>query len=131
MPTRKKSEDFDETLITAFLTNYRNVDIAKACNIHPNTVSKYRNDPAFQAVLNERRTAIVEATVEKMRSSLDHAVDILLEIIDDPESPKQVKINAIQLLFNQFSGLSVNVDLSKRLEALQRDADDFSVPSEG
>lgn len=131
MPTKKKSEDFDETLITAFLTNYRNVDIAKATGLHKNTISKYRNDPDFQRVLNERRSAVVEAVVEKMRSYIDRDVEILQEIIDDPETPRQIKVNAIQLLFNQFSGLSVNVDLTRRLEALQKDAEGFSMMIKG
>ncbi len=116
--------DLDEKVINAFLTNYRVVDIMKEAGIGKNTVYKLRNDPAFQKVIRERKDAILKSAVNKMQGYLVKDVEILQEIIEDPETSAQVKINGIRVLMEQLRDLSMRTDIITRLEALENPSED-------
>ena len=121
-----KAKDYihDERVISAFLNNFRMVDIMKETGLSKNTVYKIRNDPEFQNAIRERKEAILKTAVNKMQGYLTKDVEILQKIIEDPETSAQVKINGIQTLMNQLRDWTTTTDILKRLEALQK-------PSEG
>lgn len=116
--------DLDEKVINAFLTNYRVVDIMKEAGIGKNTVYKLRNDPAFQKVIRERKDAILKSAVNKMQGYLVKDVEILQEIIEDPETSPQTKINGIRVLMEQLRDWSMRTDIITRLEALENPSED-------
>ena len=114
----------DERVIGAFLTNYRMVDIMAETGLSKTTCYKIRNDPEFQRVIRERKDAILKTAVNKMQSYLTKDVEILQQIIEDPETSAQTKVNAIQTLMNQLRDWTTTTDIIKRLEALQRPSED-------
>lgn len=116
-----KGKDYiqDERIISAFLNNFRMVDVMKETGLSSKTVYKIRNDPMFQKVLQERKDAVLQEAVNKMRGYMTRNVDILQRIIEDPETPAQTKINGIQLMFYTFRDWINTTDLIKRVEALQ------------
>ena len=116
----------DERVIGAFLSNYRMVDIMRETGLSKTTCYKIRNDPEFQKVIRERKDAILKTAVNKMQGYLTKDVEILQQIIENPETPAQTKVNAIQTLMNQLRDWTTTVDLVKRLEALQRPSEDVS-----
>ncbi len=118
-------KEYDERIIAAFLNNYRMTDVIRETGLSKNTAYKIRNDPAFQEVLRERKDAILKAAVNKMQGYLTKDVEILQEIIEDPQTSAQVKINAIQTLMNQLRDWTTTTDIIKRLEALQNPKNDI------
>ena len=116
----------DERVISAFLTNYRAVDIMKETGLSKSTVYKLRNNQAFQKVIKERKQAILKTAVNKMQSYLTKDVEILQEIIEDPETSAQVKINGIRVLMEQLRDWTMTTDIIKRLEALENPSEDVS-----
>ena len=108
----------DERVISAFLTNYRAVDIMKETGLSKSTVYKLRNNQAFQKVIKERKQAILKTAVNKMQSYLTKDVEILQEIIEDPETSPQVKINGIRVLMEQLRDWTTTTDIIKRIDAL-------------
>ena len=116
-----KAKDYihDERVIGAFLNNFRMVDVMKETGLSKNTVYKIRNDPEFQKVIRERKEAILKTAVNKMQSYLTKDVEILQQIIEDPETSAQTKVNAIQTLMNQLRDWTTTTDIMKKLEALQ------------
>lgn len=116
----------DERVISAFLTNFRMVDIIRETGLSKNTCYKIRNDPAFQKVIRERKDAILKTAVNKMQSYLTKDVEILQQIIEDPETSAQTRVNAIQTLMSQLRDWTVTTDIVKRLEALQSPSEDVS-----
>lgn len=109
----------DERVISAFLTNYRAVDIMAETGLSKSTVYKLRNNQAFQKVIKERKEAILKSSVNKMQSYLTKDVEILQKIIEDPETSPQVKINGIRVLMEQLRDWTMTTDIIKRLEALE------------
>lgn len=112
-------KEFDERIISAFLNNFRMVDVMREAGISKNTAYKYRNDPEFQKVLKERKEAILKAAVNKMQSYLCRDVEILQQIIEDPDTSPQTKVNAIQTIMNQLRDWTTTTDFMKRIEALE------------
>ena len=109
----------DERVISAFLNNFRMVDVIRETGLSKKTCYKIRNDPEFQKVIRERKEAILKTAVNKMQSYLTKDVEILQQIIEDPETSAQTKVNAIQTLMNQLRDWTTSVDIMKKLEALQ------------
>lgn len=116
----------DERVIGAFLNNFRMVDVMRETGLSKNTVYKIRNDPEFQKVIRERKEAILKTAVNKMQGYLTRDVEILQEIIEDPDTSAQVKINGIQTLMNQLRDWTTTTDIMKKLEALQKPSGDVS-----
>lgn len=117
MVARKYTED--ERVIGAFLNNFRMVDVIRETGLSKKTCYKIRNDPDFQKVLRDRKEAILKTAVNKMQGYLTRDVEILQEIIEDPNTSAQTKVNAIQTLMNQLRDWTTTTDIIKRLEALQ------------
>lgn len=109
----------DERVISAFLNNFRMVDVIRETGLSKKTCYKIRNDPEFQKVIRERKEAILKTAVNKMQGYLTKDVEILQEIIEDPETSAQTKVNAIQTLMNQLRDWTTTTDIMKKLEALQ------------
>ena len=123
---KAKNYTEDERVIGAFLNNFRMVDVMRETGLSKNTVYKIRNDPDFQKVIRERKEAILKTAVNKMQGYLTKDVEILQQIIEDPETSAQTKVNAIQTLMNQLRDWTTTTDIIKRLEALQRPSEDVS-----
>ena len=117
MIARKYLED--ERVISAFLHSFRMVDVIRETGLSKKTCYKIRNDPEFQKVIRERKEAILKTAVNKMQGYLTKDVEILQQIIEDPETSAQTKVNAIQTLMNQLRDWTTTTDIMKKLEALQ------------
>lgn len=116
---RAKNYAEDERVISAFLNNFRMVDVIRETGLSKKTCYKIRNDPEFQKVIRERKEAILKTAVNKMQGYLTKDVEILQQIIEDPETSAQTKVNAIQTLMNQLRDWTTTTDIMKKLEALQ------------
>ena len=116
---RKKSYRDDERVISAFLKYYRDVDIIRETNLSRSTVYRLQRDKDFQKTINERKQMILKAAVNKMTSYLTKDVEILQQIIEDPETSAQTKINGIQLLMSQLREWTTTVNIIKELEELK------------
>ena len=114
----------DERIIGAYINSFRMVDFMREAGISKNYAYKIRNDPRFRAVVRERKDAILKSAVNKMQSYLTKDVEILQEIIENPETSPQVKINAIQTLMSQLREWTTTTDLLKRIEALEKPSED-------
>ena len=96
-------------------------DIAKATKLSPKTIQRYKADPAFQEKLRLRRAEIARNTVSKMGSHLWECANTLMEIIRGHDTAPQTKVNAIQVMFNQYRELTQTVDVLERLEAIEKE----------
>lgn len=115
----KKKFQYSETVITAFLTYDKVTDIVTATGLSRKTITKYKSSPDFQEILSQRRLEYVKEAVNKMQGALSECVDTLMNIIRDPETAPQVKVNAIQTVFNQCRDWTQSVSVLERLERIE------------
>lgn len=112
-------EKFEEHIITAFLSNWKPKEIMIAANISKTKYYRLKNDSDFQKILTERRSEIIREAVMKMESYLSEDVEILQDIIRDPETSAQIKINGINLLMTQLNSWKQTTEILTRLEQLE------------
>ena len=115
-------KQYEEHIITAFLTNWKPKEIQEAANISKSKYYKLKNDSGFQRILTERRSELIRSAVMKMESYLNEDVEILQSVIRDPKTSPQIKINGIQLLMSQLNTWKQTteiLDMVQRLEDAQ------------
>lgn len=110
---------YPESLITAFLTTFKPKDIMERAGISKSKYYKLKNDSEFQKILTERRSELIKEAVLRMESYLTEDVEILQDIIRDPETRDQVKINAINLLMSQLNQWKTTTEVLDRLQKLE------------
>lgn len=101
------------------MTRHKNADIAEAAGLSIATIKKYKRDPAFIAVLNERRAEIVGAAVDKMTETILRDVDVLQSVIDNPDVNPAVRVTAINTKWSHLREWKTLIDFDKRLSALE------------
>ena len=106
--------------ITAFAQHAKRKDILQAAGISRARFERLRADPEFMQLVNEMRTEILSDVVRKLEQHLSEAAEELAMIIGDHETASQVRLNAIQILFNSYSRLADRVDIMRRLDALEK-----------
>ena len=111
---------FTEDLIAAFLEYDKISDIMRATGFSRNTVTRYRDDPQFQDILNKRSVQIIRRSVQKMQQSLSNCVNVLNRIINNDDISPQIRVNAIQIMMSQCKSWTETADLAERVEALER-----------
>ena len=110
---------YHEKVIQAFLNNATVAGIARESGLAESTIRKYRADPKLQQIIRERQDAIVSEAVSTMRNNLNKSVKALIDIIDDPNTPVQTRVNAVQILLRQCGDWMNITDIQKRLELLE------------
>ena len=113
---------FTEDVISAVLEHDKISDVMRTTGLSRNTVTKYRDDPQLQDILNQRRVQIIRRSVQKMQQSLTDCVNVLNRIISNDKISPQIRVNAIQVMMSQCKSWTETVDLVERVEALERQA---------
>ncbi len=108
----------DETILAAFISFHRITDIAKATGLSRRTIYKIKANKRFQDALQEHKSAVLTAAVNRMREFLAEDVGILQEIIKNPDTPAQTKVYAFQTMSNALKDWLTITDLNKRLDDL-------------
>ena len=113
------AKKYSETVINAFLKHDKIVDIMADTGLSRSTIERYRDDPELQRLLTERKTEFIKVAVNRMQSFMAEGVEVLQNIIRDNGTSPQVKINAIQIMFNQCKTWTDEADILERLKALE------------
>ena len=110
---------YTEKLISAFLEYVKISDIMRETGLSRNTVTRYRDDPKFQDILNQRRAQMIKSSVRGMQRSLMDCVNVLNRIINDDDISPQVRLNAVQIMLSQCKVWTETSDLIERVAALE------------
>ena len=113
------SKKYDERLINAFCQATKRDEILKLAKIGKIRYYNLRADPDFMNAVNERRADIVKEAVLRMEGYITEDVERLQEIVRNPKTKDQIKINAINLLMTQLANWRTATDIEARLLALE------------
>lgn len=94
-------------------------DVCKNCGISKQTYYTYLKDTNIKRVINKMRVEILEDTSRFLQSNLKYCSDELMRIIKDNSTLPQIKINAINSVFNNSYKLTEQVDISTKLNDLE------------
>ena len=122
-PPSIRKDDYLTTKQTAFLkAMLEESTIKKAAEkagISRDTAYKYLKNENFQAELNKRRSECVTDTVRFLQSKLSLCSETLVNIVENPETGAQIKINAINAIFANCKALLETTEILQKMAELE------------
>jgi hypothetical protein len=108
----KKPGNLDRKHIAAIRTaeGIRVGVIAKALDVRPETVSRWRQEPAFVALVAHYRREILQGAADRMRSLTNKAVQTVESILDAADAAPEDKLRAAKLILEQTKPLGDGMD---------------------
>lgn len=106
--------------IDAYLSESDINKVCKKLNITRPTYYKYLNDDAVKQEINKIRLANIENTARFLQDNLSLCSQELVKIIKSDDTQPQIKINAINSLFNNCSKLTEQVDIIQELDKINQ-----------
>lgn len=113
----------DETIIAALLMHPTVQAAAKACKASTSYIYKRFDDTEFCARLDAERAKVLRQCTTRLTASVSEAIDALLDVLKDPESTPQIRVNAANAILNHNAKYTDQLDILKRIEALERLSD--------
>lgn len=108
---------------STFLLEYAKTDnLTQACrvaNINRSTGYAYLEKEEFQIALQQVKTKIVNAAWTKMSSSLELAVQKVVDTLNDPKTTTNAKLRAAELIFSYTSRYADSREIVARMERLE------------
>ena len=92
---------------------------AEKAGISRDTAYKYLKNEKFQAELNKRRSECVTDTVRFLQSKLSICSETLVNIVENPETGAQIKINAINAIFTNCKALLETTEILQKMAELE------------
>lgn len=90
-----------------------------ATGISSSTAYKWMKDAEFRGELDKRKSDLLDSVSIAMQSGFTAAVKELNQVIQNPATSPQVKVNAIDCLFRNARPIIEEVDILKRLTAIE------------
>jgi len=106
--------------VDALLSGATYQDAAKSAGVTDKTLSRWRKQPAFDDELRRRGTVAVSDASRRLTGTLDNAVDVLREVMNDEEAPQSVRIRAARYILDAATKLLELSEVMERLEALEQ-----------
>lgn len=107
--------------IDAYLTSKNIKDVCDKLNIsRSNAYQQYLSDPVIKEEISRRRNEILNDTTMYLQDELKACSKVLMDIVHDTKTAPQVKINAINSIFNNYIKLAETTDILNRLEELEQ-----------
>jgi len=114
----------DEQLIAALFSHSSNREAAAACGMSERAFYSRIRAPVFQDKLTQEKSAMLEHATNAAQSRLNDAVDVMASVMLDTENPGSVRTQAADALIrNTLKLLEIN-DISRRLDALEKNMEE-------
>ena len=110
----------DERLIAALLSHTTVRAACEALGIGETQAYARLRDPAFRSKYERARRELLEQSTSALQGRISEAIDTMGEIMADPETPAQTRLNAATAIIGNALKLNEQTDVLSRLEALER-----------
>lgn len=92
---------------------------AQKAGIARDTAYRYLKNPAFMAELTRKRSECINDAVRFLQGKLTFCSETLVQIIENPKTADQVKINAINAIFMNCKALTETAEILERLQQIE------------
>lgn len=107
--------------IDAYLNSKSITETCKKLKISRNTAYlNYLNDPVIKAEISKRHSELINDTTLFLQDNLIKCSKILMDIIKDKETPVNIKIQAINSVFNNCNKLTETNDIMTKLTEIEQ-----------
>lgn len=105
--------------LVALLTQPTKEKAAAAAGITSKTLRGYLDDPEFQAEYRKAFAELVEDATRKVQQTLDPAVAVLREVMEDSDENGQVRVSAARSVLEYGLKMTEQTDIITRLQELE------------
>ncbi len=105
--------------LVALLTQPTKEKAAAAAGITSKTLRGYLDDPEFQAEYKKAFAGLVEDATRKVQQTLDPAVAVLREVMEDSDENGQVRVSAARSVLEYGLKMTEQTDIITRLQELE------------
>jgi hypothetical protein len=136
-PTRQRRHDRGLTLaqqraVELLILGQSDTQVAEQVGVARETVCRWRSySPTFQAELNVRRSAVFQASVDKLRSMTQRALTLLETELDAADSANRMKVAAEVLKLAQLTGVASCIGNQDAEDIVRRKVEDERRKSRG
>lgn len=95
-----------------------NEEVAREAGVSTRTIERWKKDPRFEKHLREASAKMFDCAIAELCSSAVETAKELRQIILDEDTPKRVKVSAIQVLLSTAARAKESL-LEERLEKLE------------
>ena len=114
----------DELLISVLLNASDAKKAAKAANVSVRTIYHKLKDAKFCEKLDAAKREIISGCTTDLIKALSDAARVTRSILNDETLSAQTRLNAANLIFSNALKYNEMTDIEKRLDALERKADE-------
>ena len=118
--SQNKISEKQAKFIDEYLSSKNMTECCNKMGISRNTGYNYLKDESVKQNIESRRNDILKETSISMQKSLQRATEILIDIIEDNNTPNNIKINAINCLFNNSIKITDQVDILDKLSYIEQ-----------
>ena len=93
---------------------------AKAACVSETTIRTRLNDPNFRAEYEKAKSEILTEACDALAARLTHAVDVLVEVLDNTENAATVRVSAAESLLRHGLRYIEMGNILLRLDALEQ-----------
>lgn len=105
--------------LLALLTNPTKERAAEAAGITSKTLRGYLADPEFQAEYKKAFADLMEDATRKVQQTLEPAVAVLREIMEDRSENSQVRVSAARSVLEYGLKMTEQTDILTRIQELE------------
>lgn len=106
--------------IDVYLNSKSIAETCKELDISRQTAYIYLSQPEVKNEINQRRGEILTNTTTFLQNQLINCSSVLVSIINDDKISAQVKVNAVNSIFNNFNKLLETTDIITRLNEIEK-----------
>lgn len=114
-----------ERFLNAYIVSGTVEEAARLAGIGRSTGYKYLHEQDFDEALSAHRKDMAKAATSYLTSKMRMCAEKLIDIIENESTPATVKVQAVQTVFGNVSRLIDQLDIMKRIEALEAERDGF------
>lgn len=114
----------NESIIAALLKRGTVPGAAKDLGMSRGALYSRMKDPEFRKEFNEAKAEFMKMATAELQHSAQAAVATIHGIMIDPETPKQIRLNAAAIILQYCGKFTEQVDIIERIERLEQAAAD-------
>lgn len=114
-----------ERFFNAYIVSGTVEEAAKIAGVGRSTGYKYLHEKDFDEALAEHRKEMAKSATSYLTGKMRMCAETLIDIVQSEETPANVKVQAIQAVFGNVGKLIDQIDIMRRIDALEAEKDGF------
>ena len=111
-----------QAAIIALVTQPTVAEAARVANVRPNTLGRWKKEPAFDAEWRAARSLGLDQAIARLQKISGAAVSALLKVMFDPASPPAAQLKAAETVLRYAKAAAELEHVEARLRELERTA---------